>query len=1050
MRIKTFILFKLSCLLCVTSYAVSNSIYDGSMPTCVMTPEAATMTRYGTYPVSYYTGTTDVTIPIYTIKNQDIEIPITLDYDASGFRPNQNDGLTGQNWRLMYGGLITRQVRGVPDDKQISIGGRVYDGYLYLVRSIQTNSKEYLLNVTNYYNPDYFPKFMLNNKTCFSHSPDLFTVLLPNRTSFQFMIDNNGQIQIIGGRACKVNITGVPLQGHDSRITSSEIVVTDENGYIYKFGGAISNLEISYPAEYYDATNSYIQMGINNGVINAWYLKTIQTPNNRTVATYSYMNTAITDENILIDAPYIQKSISLYQNISSDGTVKNENLHFTKMVIPTTITTDGYKVSFSYEKTNTFLYGNEGSTITRIINGTSSNYNNRFTSSNYLLKKIEISDYRDTINAQFDYKTVLSTSGGVSDTQSGRQFLKSVKVGIKEFLCEYYDQNLPHPSTKQLDMQMYYNGNSNCTNLLPLNPYLDWNTIFNQDFSHRNTNPACANVGMIYSITYPTGGSSIFEFESHQYGKKIRRKIDGGIGEEILNSNGYLGGVRIKSISKSNGEKIEYIYENDNGASSGIFHDDGAYIVFYETPNSTNSWYQISMNSLNLQYTVGESYIGYSSVIEKHIGIPQQRQQKKKMTFTSRLTNGDTFILNNNSYVITMGDIGNSNIFKAEMNQFLVPSSKYMERGLLTGEYVYNGTNLCKSIEYYYGYNLSLNERYIVGTDVVFSTNNRGAANAYATYLSPYNQMTEVTGTLLNNEWVYESHSYDRKGLSYNTPHNLITSECMSLSNGDCKTIEYLHPLDYGIMNSYSGAQAQGIYELQQKNIVSPIIEQFEYVENGGYRMTSNSGCASLALVRSTIVDYRHDQNCSLPKPKYVYETRLTTPICVYNYAKSYIRNGSFVYNNNMFSTTKTFVLYNPSGRLLQFNDNITGLTTSYIWAYCNQRLLATVVGGEYTSFSNNWGGGQGQMIMYYRGGDRYPTDEHISRTNTLRNSTMQVTTYQHSPLFGVTSITDITGVTTYYEYYPSGELKYEYRYNSNGERNILNAYKYNYQGPDE
>lgn len=84
---------------------------------------------------------------------------------------------------------------------------------------------------------------------------------------------------------------------------------------------------------------------------------------------------------------------------------------------------------------------------------------------------------------------------------------------------------------------------------------------------------------------------------------------------------------------------------------------------------------------------------------------------------------------------------------------------------------------------------------------------------------------------------------------------------------------------------------------------------------------------------------------------------------------------------------------------------------------------------------------------MNYRGEDRFPTSEYLQSVNNLRNQiTAPITTYTHSPLFGVTSITNPVGVTTFYDYYPSGELKSEYRYGENGHKQILKAYDYKYQ----
>ena len=48
------------------------------------TPEASAFKKYGEELVNEYTGTADISVPLYTIKCKDIEIPLVLRYDASG------------------------------------------------------------------------------------------------------------------------------------------------------------------------------------------------------------------------------------------------------------------------------------------------------------------------------------------------------------------------------------------------------------------------------------------------------------------------------------------------------------------------------------------------------------------------------------------------------------------------------------------------------------------------------------------------------------------------------------------------------------------------------------------------------------------------------------------------------------------------------------------------------------------------------------------------------------------------------------------------------
>ena len=70
------------------------------------TPEASAFKKYGEESVNDYTGTADISVPLYTIKCKDIEIPLVLRYDASGIKVEQEASWVGLGWNLMVGGCI--------------------------------------------------------------------------------------------------------------------------------------------------------------------------------------------------------------------------------------------------------------------------------------------------------------------------------------------------------------------------------------------------------------------------------------------------------------------------------------------------------------------------------------------------------------------------------------------------------------------------------------------------------------------------------------------------------------------------------------------------------------------------------------------------------------------------------------------------------------------------------------------------------------------------------------------------------------------------------
>lgn len=90
--------------------------------------DAWSFAKYGKVEPTLYTGTVNVSIPFYTYKDSDFEIPVSFIYRSNGCLPNDRAGIMGPGWQLDAGGLITREVRGVPDDMWFAIdaaGGRL-------------------------------------------------------------------------------------------------------------------------------------------------------------------------------------------------------------------------------------------------------------------------------------------------------------------------------------------------------------------------------------------------------------------------------------------------------------------------------------------------------------------------------------------------------------------------------------------------------------------------------------------------------------------------------------------------------------------------------------------------------------------------------------------------------------------------------------------------------------------------------------------------------------------------------------------------------------
>ena len=80
-----------------------------------LTPEAASLGRYGAFQVSEYSGAVNISIPLYTVKSGDISFPINLYYEGTGIKVEQDATFVGLGWNLSYGGMISHIVCGRDD-----------------------------------------------------------------------------------------------------------------------------------------------------------------------------------------------------------------------------------------------------------------------------------------------------------------------------------------------------------------------------------------------------------------------------------------------------------------------------------------------------------------------------------------------------------------------------------------------------------------------------------------------------------------------------------------------------------------------------------------------------------------------------------------------------------------------------------------------------------------------------------------------------------------------------------------------------------------------
>ena len=96
------------CFLCLFSiYCIAQNGGNNFAPSPkTVTPDVFQFIKYGEIPVSEYTGVANINIPIYTIKEDDYDLPVNLSYHSGGVRVNEEASWVGLGWDIQFGSIV--------------------------------------------------------------------------------------------------------------------------------------------------------------------------------------------------------------------------------------------------------------------------------------------------------------------------------------------------------------------------------------------------------------------------------------------------------------------------------------------------------------------------------------------------------------------------------------------------------------------------------------------------------------------------------------------------------------------------------------------------------------------------------------------------------------------------------------------------------------------------------------------------------------------------------------------------------------------------------
>lgn len=469
-----------------------------------LTPEAASLGKYGSYESNEYTGTPDIRIPLFEVKSGKISMPLYLYYDASGIKVTQEATFVGLGWNLSYGGHISHIVCGADDfSSHPWVTDSIYSDYLYKIATgyhtdyvpmsyyVPWDLGMGLTSVQQYYDNSaelYKRSQVINDIQNGMHIPDIFQANFCGH-SVAFTIDKtNHTVTVLNDNAQKYKIEYVQGQ-----VYPSSFIITDDHGIKYSFRAF----------DEYDKLDSYYLVRIDDSI------------NKKNIITINY-------QQIRHTVPY-----TLYQSvgtlISTDGAepaglsdllgkhsmlVSPSTMLSVNQVYPQTIESYLEKITFTLANR---LDMNNGKAISGIT-VTSKNGNVKTHDIKFAYSYFEESARNEGKNEELYIDNYISK----------RLKLNCVTIDDKEYGFSYNEQTaLSYKTSLSQDYWGYYNGVNNGDNFCASPKYSSsgGKVILMKTYGDANRYASTNNIqcGMLKKIIYPTGGCSDFEYEINHF-----------------------------------------------------------------------------------------------------------------------------------------------------------------------------------------------------------------------------------------------------------------------------------------------------------------------------------------------------------------------------------------------------------------------------------------------------------------------------------------------------------------------------------------------------
>ncbi|WP_160137567.1 hypothetical protein [Chryseobacterium sp. c4a] len=460
-------------------------------------PESSFRTQFGNLEANEFKGNPNVNIPIHTISDHGLKHTISLKYGKAGVKVNDTPNTLGMNWILEAGGVINRTIYDKADEF----------GYERLLLSLNDLSHLYsqqgesdLVKLTKYGSEQY------------DHQPDVFSFSFPGYSGSFYLDANFEPVLLTQDYNLKIETVGAFKDNHT-------FIITTYDGTKYTFGGtgATEKTHVRLNGGLSGETSFFLTK-IENVIGNKIEFSYSEMRSNATILGISEqqsLDTRLMDEGPAGDGSTSSPLLTPYsQSIRT--------LNITDPKILSQISTGSEKITINYSTDPSEIFQKIGNIVVSTV--ASSNIITNRTINTTNVKKIV-----------FDY-----INNTESDRQKKRFFLEKAKeyaikgnqeTFVQEHKFEYDDPlGLPSRLSKTTDYLGYYNGTNNGNTSLPnLNLFGNTYNLFNNSGSYyadKLPRFSYAKLGTLTSITYPTKGRTVFEYEPEQARESVNVKAE--------------------------------------------------------------------------------------------------------------------------------------------------------------------------------------------------------------------------------------------------------------------------------------------------------------------------------------------------------------------------------------------------------------------------------------------------------------------------------------------------------------------------------------------